>query len=639
MKSQFKARFSLTRFSFLAFLFAYSLSVIGNPRLSLARASGDDGIIAHVYASMFIDVFENDQIANGFRHETTNSMMNWIPYIAFKTAGVNPEFFWYLFLILQITLPAVSLFLISTRYLKSTQISFFVMVVMLNVRPQMLNLSFSGDLEWMPYAGWLAISFAILSAYFYIKGKNVHFVIFNVIASLIHPTLGIWILSFTLFTFLISKGYKTISANERRISIFLIAVGCSNLFRIYIYSKEKLAKDVPDNYLASVLSNGHFNALNIFELTKDQNQLLAGNLLAIIGLLIFYISNVDSMRNLLDQRISVLLKSALYVAGLGIAVQIFGIIFQNPFLLRTLGTRFTSFASTLLFLFLLITLIVSSSINKYFKGLSILFILFFPGAITFLLIGTLSFLMNFGKLGKAKTLICINSLFVAGVGLFLTLKIVLASAQEQNFNNINALLSESHLVSRNYFLERLPIFSWPVIFILFVFAFVFMQEKHPTYSNLFIGKKKVTAVLIILISLLFVDGRYVNSSKRFNERESKFVEVQKWARVKSIPSSRFYIQSSTVYEGWRNYSLRPRTYLTAISKPYAFYKSDLQFFEIYSRREKIYGRENLEKPTFNFLEAKSRELKIDYLICDVDFDTGDGRISFRNAYFKVIKFG
>ena len=564
---------NLFRLVFLAFIAVYNFAVVGNLKHSLARASGDDGIIAHVITSKYVQNFKDDQVASIFRFETPSSFLNLLPFLGDRYLGINPEIFWSLFLVLQNSLLPVSIFLITRRYVHNSYIAFSAMVLILNIRPQMLNLSFSGDLEWMPYAAWLALGITLLAVHFFIIERITLFVLLVTIGSLFHPTLGIWTLIFSVLAILFS--IKRIKLNQTAISacIFLYFLSALNYLRIYLTSIKDYSKESPINYLESVLSNGHFNALNIFELTPDQNRLLIGSTVSIIGMLTFCFSRLTEIKEIFGEHFLSLFTSVLVTSVLGVFVQSIGIVFQSPFLIRTLGTRFTSLLSCILLLVVVITTIKSREISVSLKIITTLLIAIFPGAFVFLMLGIMHFLLNFAKMPNKFKSVNVVLIFTGLSSLSSTLYWLIRSISEFGIQAIELNLIESHLVSRNYVFERIEIWWWPALFVMGVLI-----------SSIILKSKRILIVLqhglkfplvAIFIGAVFLDGRYVNSNLRFSEREISFIEVQEWARTESLPTSRFFINSTTTYDGWRNYSLRPRTYLTPSAKPYDFYKSDL----------------------------------------------------------------
>ena len=621
----------------ILFLPIYCFSIIGNLRLSQANASADDGIMAHVVSSITPNFFKDDQIANIFRMETSSSLINWLPYLGKKYLGVNPEIFWYFFQFLQISLLAISFLLLLNRFVKDKITVVFLTLIAINIRPQMLNLSFSGDLEWMPYAGWLALGILLLSSYFYLSYKTSTFIVLNLIATFVHPTFGVWILLFSLLTVSITREKnEKISKNLLLLGATSI-VAMTNLIRIYLSTTEENANVVPSSYLKSIFLNFHFNAINVFQINPEESLLLVGNLVGLLGLIVFSLSSISDMHRYMGNRSLIMLKSVLIISLAGILIQALGVLTKTPILVRLLGTRFTTLTTCILLVYLLIVISQSTMQSLRFKSLVFLTLIIFPGAQAFFFIGIYTFYIN--RSGMSKRLIRINFVLTAvcSFALLSTYKWIFDQLESNDFEITSSLyiFSESHLVTRNYFLEVVPQAIWPIIFCVGLLGIQFWQKvpKKPLVGSNYV---KIGACLLLVI--LVLTGRYSNSIERFTEREKSFAEVQAWAREFSEPSSRFYIQSVTTYDGWRNYSLRPRTYLTTTAKPYAFYKTDLEFARLYDRRSRIFGSTSLISPDYHFLKKHFRQLNIDYLVCDKGFYTGDGSVVYTDDYFKIIKF-
>lgn len=624
----------------LLFLPPYFLSIIGNLRDTQANTSADDGVMAHVVASLNPKIFADDQVANIFRFETSSSMMNWLPFLGKKFLDLDPQIFWYGFQFIQISLVPIAFYLVINKFVTTKAKAILITLIALNIRPQMLNLSFSGDLEWMPYAGWLSLGISLISLYYFFSDRSIAFVSLILIGCLIHPTFGIWTMLFALLTIYMAREVKKISSKELLIIALVATLSFLNLIRVYIFTEEELAREIPDAYLSSIFKNFHFNAINILQITFDEQRLLVGNLSSLIGLIIFAMCSRKEIINLLGVRSLILLNSILVVSGVGVLTQVIGVITKNPTLVRILGTRFTTLTSCVLLLFFLLVIFESKTMISKVRIIYVILILIFPGALILSIISAHYFYTNRQKMSKSifrlnSTLIFVNLIFLGStlISLFNGFR-----NSSYNFSNVLNLIADSHLFVRNYLLENVYQGFWPVL-MLFAIAAALVLDK---YNWSIVSSSKLRQTLFFLftfmLAIALLSGRYSNSVERFTDREKEFVRVQEWAKDFTLESSRFYIQSNTTYDGWRNFTLRPRAYLITTPKPYAFYKTDLNFLEIYNARVLEFGAAPLAKPSFEFLKSNFRDLKIDYLVCDLNFPTGDSVLSYRNEFFKVIKF-
>ena len=207
MTSQITKLVKKSLFIFLSYL--YFTSTVGNISSGISQASSDDGIISHAISFANPILFVNDIQANAFRIETPASLMNLIPAMAYRYLQIDPIFFWIFFLIVQTVLYPISIYGIASLITYSKKQAALITILFINFRPQTRNLSYSGDLDWMPYAMWLAQSFFVLAIYVYFKKfRNTAFMLIA-LSCMIHPSLGLGVvLLFVIFDYLASRSLK-----------------------------------------------------------------------------------------------------------------------------------------------------------------------------------------------------------------------------------------------------------------------------------------------------------------------------------------------------------------------------------------------------------------------------------------------
>ena len=615
------------------------ISISGNLQDSIALPAGDDGILSHVYASVNPEKFKLDQVGTILGIETSTSIINWLPYISYKWFEISPLFFWYLFLFIQISILPISMFLMYRYLLNNFLVAILFTIITVNVRPQMLNLTYSGDLEWMPYAGWLSLGFSVLALYIYLT-KSLDWAFGVVlIVSLIHPIFGIWL----LFAFIIATRTSNLfSAQSRiikfRILLFTICIFL-NLTRLYRDYMTNAAHTIPTNYVDQISNNAHFNSLKLYQVPIEQYFVTNGSILSILGLLLYIFANLSTVHKYFDSRFKVFMGSTMLTLGIGFVSQLVGIYSNNLILMRLLGIRLSGFLSVLIFLIFLVSICYRDHKLNYKTFILISGLILFPGAAFFFIVGVYSFWIKRKQLSVRNRIIC-NAMIIAGICSSLRLFLDFKLNVIDNFTNVDMLIRyviNSHLFVRNYFIEFIPPLYIPLVFGLAI-ALLYLVSIKSYNLSFFLGSRKFLLLSCAVLFLLFSAGRYNNSIDRFTLYDKNFVKVQNWVRSNTSENSTFYIQADELtYSGWRNFTNRPKINIVPEPYPYAYYKSDLTFELRYANSVEEFGYEKLSNPDFDFLRSNGLRFGIDYIVCDRDFITGNADIVFMNDSFKVVK--
>ena len=366
------------KYSFFVLLsYAYFISTVGNIQLGISNASSDDGIIAHAISYVSPQIFINDLQANTFRIETPTSLMNLIPAIAYRNLHIDPLFFWIFFLVVQTILYPISIYGITKIITHTKKQAVLITVLFINFRPQTRNLSYSGDLDWMPYAMWLAESFFAFAIYLYLKKYRKSSFVLIALTCLIHPSLGVWIIFlFVLFDYLVTKGRKYQWKTPLSISSIFFAFLIYN----FIYSEKQSSSIVDIQYLKSVLTNSHFNSISIFTNEFDVYAIINSSIIMFIGLTIYFIFTPEKKDFILRNNFYILLKTAYFVSIIGVLTQALGLLTENLVLVRLMGTRFTSILAIISFILFLV-LLSEEKIDSNVSLFLLITFIFFPGPI------------------------------------------------------------------------------------------------------------------------------------------------------------------------------------------------------------------------------------------------------------------
>jgi len=617
---------------FILLSYAYFFSTVGNVALGISNASSDDGIIAHAISYTSPRIFTNDLQANTFRIETPTSLMNLIPAIAYRNLHMDPLFFWTFFLVVQTILYPISIYGIIKFITHSKKQAVLITVLFINFRPQTRNLSYSGDLDWMPYAMWLAESFFVFAIYLYLKEYRKSSFMLIALTCLIHPSLGVWIIFFfILFDYLVTKGKKYQWKTPLSVSFIFFAFLIYN----YFYVKKQSSSIVGTKYLQSVLTNSHFNSISIFTNEFNVYAIINSSIIMLVGLTIYFIFTPEKKDFILRNNFYILVKTAYFVSIIGILTQALGLLTENLVLVRLMGTRFTSILAILSFILFLVLLSKEKIDSKVSLFLAITFI-FFPGSIIIWICGIRKALTNWSSSSLSKRILFI----------LLTLLSIITSIRMFNyiFNNYRVIsldtlikiFDESHLFIRNFFFNFLSIKLQLTLYIFIIFILYIIQKIKSQKYIIRVLLNHNTAIIILLTFLLLI-GKSTYSSDRFNLRDQHFKQIQEWARYRSTPDSSYLVLVTNTYGGWRNYSRRAQLSLHPSNGPYGFYKDTELISDRINNLVKKYPNDNLNNPSKSLLEEMKSTLSLDYLVVSSDLMNYDLDIEYKNKDFIIYK--
>ena len=622
----------IAKYSFFFLLSSiYFISVVGNISLGISQTSSDDGIISHAISFANSGIFANDIQANVFRTETPTSLMNLIPALAYQYLQADPILFWIFFLIIQTILYPFSIYGIANLITLSKKHAAIATILFINYRPQTRNLSYSGDLDWMPYAMWLAESFFVFAIYLYFKKyRNIAFVLIT-LSCMIHPSLGLWVVFlFVIFDYLASRNLKySWKAPLSTLVVFFAFLICN-----YIYIQKQSANDIDIQYLESVFTNSHFNSISIATNAFDVYAITNSSIIMFVGLTLYFIFTPVKENFILRRKFQILLKTAYLVAIMGITVQAFGLLTENLVLVRLMGTRFTSILAILSFILFLVLLIEEKNESHVSLLLLVTFI-FFPGPIIVWIYGIRKGIKAWLVSSFSKRILFISLTFLSLITSTRLFLYVTNNDRAISLDSLIAILDESNFFVRNFFFNYLSI---KIQFLLYIFVvttlYVITKIRSKKYvMNVLRNNVAITSSLIFLLII----GKAAYSSDRFSPRDMHFKQIQEWARDRSTPDASYLVLANTTYGGWRNYSRRAQITLSPSHGPYGVYKNSVAISDRITYLVKKYPKDDLILPSKALLEELKSTLGLDYLVTSTDSKKYDFKIAYQNADFIVYK--
>jgi len=544
---------SIIFFSFLA------KAIVGNLSYNLTNTSTDDGLIAHALAYSNEGAFSGDFRALNFSTEVYASIMNLIPSLSMKFLNIDPLNFYLIFLLIQIVLLPIAVYRLSSVLGSKKLISIAISLAVLIVRPHYWNLSWTGDLDWMPYATWLALPFFIFYFAEKIRQNFWRSYVALLIGFLIHPSMGCLVLFFDVTLLSLSKSESELNFRqvEKKPLTYSYLACMLFLFGNYVYSSIMSGTLVPNYYKKAILGNTHFNAVITSPSSPTWRTTVTFWLL--FGLLTICV--IYLLKNRLISKDEVIFLKILYFVLLVLVLlQVVAIKLQQITIMRLLPARFSIVFIVFIFVFVLAK-IFSRKELKVEEVILILLFLLFPGIIMICILSTYYVINLFPKISRSTLY-----LFFLGVGLFfLTTEFILrplgfARQILESVRTTDGILNSLILPLRstspygNLLTDRFELkqLAWLMLATLLL---VLLSKRFINVDKR-LGAKVVMTLLATLLSIGLINGRYLETAIRHPSTTQDLYLAQTWAKNNTPTSSLFTGRDWSIYLGWRNLSER-----------------------------------------------------------------------------------
>ncbi|MEQ1775282.1 MAG: hypothetical protein ABL891_16005 [Burkholderiales bacterium] len=230
--------------------------LIGDFGVRLANTSTDDGLVSYAYFFKFPERFAQDAHMLNWGPVGLTSMLNWLPAVLFKYAGVPPEIVYGLFTFLQNILLALAVYRLTMVMTQSRESAWIAAIFTLTFRPHWWNMGLFADLDWMPYSAWSALPFLVFAGSYALEQRVRATSVMLLIGGLVHPILG-------LFAAAMFGGYWILwSLRERNLRGVLVSFAVLGTTVIVFLLPVLVAKlgveEAPSSQILDmVLKNGH----------------------------------------------------------------------------------------------------------------------------------------------------------------------------------------------------------------------------------------------------------------------------------------------------------------------------------------------------------------------------------------------
>lgn len=566
MVNQFLSR--LARWQYLDQLCLAILSgistylLIGDLGVRLANTSSDEGLVAFSYFLKFPERFAQDEALRYWAPAALVSMMNWLPALLFKYAGVPPEFFYGLFVYAQNILLALAMYRLAMVMIGSRETALISAIFTLAFRPHWWNMGLFADLDWMPYGAWLALPFLMYAGAYALDQRTTKMACMLLIGGLVHPILGLFAGAiFGAYWLLLS--FQERSLQKIAIPLAALIVTVMTFLLPVIYVKLGSEEGHASQILETILRNWHAipwaNPDCSYCMPFFVKSLVVVPTIAVLALLA---AGGTSMH----RRLPIFIQAAVVTTAFMCALHFAAYLARDPTLLRVIASR-----STILLLAFTVPPIIALAWRQ-FSGTNIpsrliagsLIVLPSPATMLAFLLSqaSLSEPKPSGGIRKFATLIC----HFSGFALF---ALVLARHVPWLRGYVDSKIID-HAMAAGYKPLFFAYHSWghqlPILaagIAAAVCAVVFWQsgviqkksECEPLKER---GNWRNAVFLLILLAayLLAYNHKFGREGTRGEARE--YYEVQAWARTSTPESARFVVEETSVYESWRNYTHRAR---------------------------------------------------------------------------------
>lgn len=536
--------------------------LIGDLGVRLANTSTDDGLVSYSYFLKFPERFALDANLRNWAPAGLASMLNWLPAVLFKYAGIEPEIFFGLFVFLQNILLVLAMHRLAMVMTGSREAALISAVFTLAFRPHWGNMGLFADLDWMPYGAWMALPFLVFAGAYALERRLGMTAGMLLIGGLIHPILGLFAVAmFGAYWFLLMLRERS----ARELAVACLVLGLTSLaFMLPVINARAGVEEAPLSHILDlVLRNGHAipwaNPGCGYCMPLFVKSLLFVPVISILAL-------VASRHTSMHSRAHLFLLGAVAVAATAFLLHVAAYFAHNVTLLRVIATR-----STILLLIFAVPPIIAYACvvlteQKLFRRLLAALFIVLPTTAT-----GLSFLLarpgasgqepetGFGKW-------VVRACYGAGVAVF----VLLVAGAAPQFSESVDLHIIAPVMGPGYKSLFFTYLSWgyklPVLAIAIaavVCAALFWQSRlSPEKSVLTMlagdGVSLISVFLLTVITVYLMVTNHKAGQAATSGEAREYYEVQVWARASTAVDATFVVGETSVYEGWRNYTRRAR---------------------------------------------------------------------------------
>lgn len=532
--------------------------LIGDLGVRLANTSSDEGLVAFSYFLKFPERFAQDEGLRYWAPAALASMMNWLPALLFKYAGVPPEFFYGLFVYAQNILLALAMYRLAMVMTGSRESALISAIFTLAFRPHWWNMGLFADIDWMPYGAWLALPFLIYAGAYALDQRTTKMTCMLLIGGLVHPILGLFAGAiFGAYWLLLSSRER--SLQKAAIPLAALVVTVVTFLLPVIYVKLGLEEVHASQILGAILKNWHALPWANPDCSYCMPLFVRSMLIVpIIAALALVAARHPSMHD----RLRLFMPVAVAVVFAACVFHFAAYLMRDPTLLRLVSSR-----STILLLVFSVPPVIALAWGAFrdvgaFKRIIAGSFMMLPSPATGLAFLLTQPLMSGGDFGKCLSRV----IYAAGAFLFVLMAVRFVPLLREY---VDPLLVDQWVPLAykpqffNYHswglkLPALAVTIAGVVFLAMVWRSGHVRQKKYSLAPQGGGLSPSAAFILVLLGVYLLFTNYKSGLAGTSGEAREYYEVQAWARISTPESAMFVVAEASVYESWRNYTHRAR---------------------------------------------------------------------------------
>ena len=607
--------------------------LIGDFGVRLANTSTDDGVVGYALFFQQPQLFRLDAQMTSWGPVALASMMNWLPGVALKYAGMSPELWYWLLVFLENVLLGLAVFRFSIVTSGSRPVAWLAALFVLAFRPHWWNIGLFADVDWMPYAAWVALPLLVYAAAYALEGRVYASAIALLAGGLLHPVHG-------LFATATIAGYWALvrlrggTNRDLAVRACLLVVVTAVFSAPVIVAKSGIPEAPPSVLLPLLLNNFHTNPWASpgcsFCLPMFLRNLPVTLMVAALAVLAVRRANLRSGTGLLvAASIAVTLAaSALHVAAYFL---------ESVPLLRVIGTR-----SSVLLLIYCVPLMVALAWRMWLTAGPIVrmmaaYLLVLPSPAA--LLAAVPLFVSAEGVSSRTGRWC----RILGTALF---AFVLARHVPKLGPRIDLYLLAPLMDPGTIpFIFGYQTIQFPLYAKLIPLALAAMvawlvipanrgTRAAPAWLPAPAGRWAAGLLSVMIACYLLMWNRQSGALATRGEPREYF-EVQAWARAATAADASFVVGYASQYEGWRNFTRRPAVTPHAIC---AVYHCPVSSVARDRRMKEFYAR--VDRPSYIALDAAglrefARTFGGDYAVRRREWGVVDLPVAYQNDRYVV----
>jgi hypothetical protein len=602
---------------------AATFLLVGDFNVRMASIPGDDGPIAYTWYFLNPSSFRLDIFMQEWAQSAGVSMLNWLPALVVKHFGVGPEPIAEIFVYLQNVVLALAVFRLGFAVTSSRVVAWLSAIFVLGARPHWWNLAVYGDLDWMPYTGWMSLAFLTAATAYALESRWVASVVLVSIGSLIHPVLGLAAV-FSLGAYYCWLAFQTARFRKVFLGAGLFASVAAVSLAPALMVVSRITEAPSPDVFHQIASGGHGEPWA--DLGHWMGHIFIGNLIAVFSVIllgiVFFKEEPDSAN------VKPFFAIVTLIALSGCILHLTAYYLESPRLFRLLATRWT------IYLMVIATPLAVGIAAKHLcygtwrDRILAGYFLILP---SYMSVAAAALVWQRGLFGRTGKLLSAVGLVLFGVVLARHLPWI-GSQIDDLFVRIG--LSQD-LLTRLFRFETdtrgLLAPSVIVLLLVGIPACAYLSKLRPKMS---VAAFALLAALPMAGLLLLADFRQGMVATSQEGRD--YYDAQVWARSKTPSDSAFIVQGRLwSYQSWRTLTRRPVVAASPVTTFYVVSANSAAYNERLRLFYKERGKARYSQLDGSDLRAFADRFGADFVVRRIESPLRELRTVFQNSTYVI----